>query len=194
MSIFLISSAQNDHNMLILWIILGTIGGILTLMLMVAALSKKSYALERTIVVNKNKADTFYFVTSLQNQDRFSKWANLDPAMKKEYVGIDRSVGFISKWESTHKQVGQGEQEITNIVDGERMECELRFLKPMRAVAQAYFTVTEISENQTKVTWGFTSRMPYPFNIFLIIMNMEKMLGNDFEEGLVTMKRLLETV
>lgn len=178
--------------MLILWIVLGSLGGLIALILLLAAVMKKGYSLERSITVDKPLAETFDFISSIQNQYKWSKWANLDPNMKKSYTGTDKTVGFISKWESPHKNVGAGEQEIKKIIPNQRMEMEMRFLKPMRSTSQGYFTTTAVGENQTKVAWGFTGKMPYPFNFILAIMNMEKMLGNDFEEGLANMKKMLE--
>lgn len=178
--------------MMILWIVLSTIGGIIVLVLLIAAITKKSYGVERSIVVNKPLEETFHAMSSLEFQDSWSKWANLDPNMKKQYIGTDRTVGFISRWESPQKNVGEGEQEITKIIPNQRMETEIRFMKPMKAVCPGYFDTVAVGENQTKVTWGFNGKMPYPFNLFLLIMNMEVQLGKDFEEGLETMKQKLE--
>lgn len=179
--------------MIILWIVLGAIIGLIVLILIIAAFTKKDYSVERTIIVEKSKEETFDFLKSLRNQDSFSKWAGLDPNMKKEYIGTDGTVGFISKWESDHKQVGHGEQEIKKLIEGERIESELRFLKPFRGIAHAYMTTTALSANETTVVWGFNSRMNYPMNILLVFMNMEKMIGDDFSLGLGNMKKLVES-
>ncbi|HLP53491.1 MAG TPA: SRPBCC family protein [Fluviicola sp.] len=178
--------------MMILWIVLGAIVGLIALVLIAALFVKRDYSVERTIVVGKSNDETFNFLKLLRNQDRFSKWANIDPNMKKEYVGTDGTTGFISKWESDHKQVGHGEQEIKRIVEGERIESELRFLKPFAAVANGYMTTTPVSENETRVAWGFNSRMNYPMNILLVAMSMEKVLAKDFDEGLSNMKKIIE--
>ena len=178
--------------MMILWIVLGAIGGLIVLVLLLAAGTRKDYNLERSIVVNKNLEDTYHFISSIETQDSWSKWANLDPNMKKQYIGTDRTVGFISKWDSDHKNVGSGEQESKKLVPNEKVETEMRFLKPFKSVAHGYFTTTAVNENQTKVAWGFKARMPYPFNLMMVMMNMEKMLGNDFEEGLANMKKKIE--
>ena len=178
--------------MMILWIVLGSIGGLIVLILLLAAVMKKGYGIERSIVVDKPLDETFHFISSIETQDSWSKWANLDPDIKKQYIGTDRTVGFTSKWDSEHKNVGSGEQEIKKLIPNERMETEMRFLKPFRSVAHGYFTTTAVNENQTKVAWGFTGNFPYPFNIMMAVMNMEKMLGNDFEEGLANMKKKIE--
>ncbi|MDH4471281.1 MAG: SRPBCC family protein [Fluviicola sp.] len=179
--------------MIILWMVLSTLLGLIILVLIIAAFTKKDYSVERTIVVDKSNEETFAFLKSLRNQDRFSKWASLDPNMKKEYIGTDGTVGFISKWESDHKQVGHGEQEIKKLIEGQRIESELRFLKPFPGIAHAYMTTTALSANETTVVWGFNSRMNYPMNILLLVVNMEKMIGNDFTIGLTNMKKLVES-
>lgn len=178
--------------MMIVWIILGSLGGLIALILIIAAFSKKDFAVERTTVVNKPISETFDFLSSLETQDKWSKWTQLDPDMKKTYIGTDKTVGFISRWESQHKQVGEGEQEIKKLVPNQRIETELRFMKPMKSIANAYFTLAEAGENQTKVAWGFTSTTPWPFNVFMLFFNMENAIGKDFDEGLSNMKKLIE--
>ncbi|AEA44573.1 SRPBCC family protein [Fluviicola taffensis] len=178
--------------MMIVWIILGAIGGLIALVFIIAAFSKKDFAVERTITVNKPLPETYDFLTSLQKQDLWSKWTQLDPDMKKTYIGTDKTVGFISKWESQHKKVGEGEQEIKKLIPNQRIENEIRFLKPMQSSANVYFTVNAVNESQTKVAWGFNSKTPFPFNVFMLLVNMENLVGKDFEEGLGNMKKNIE--
>jgi len=179
--------------MMIVWIILGAIGGLIVLVLLIAAFSKKDFRVERTITVNKPLPEAYDFLTSLKNQDQWSKWTLMDPNMKKEYIGTDKTVGFISKWESPMKQVGEGEQQIKKLIPNQRIESEIRFMKPMKSIANAYFTVAEEGEGRTRVAWGFTSRTPWPFNAFMLFFNMENAVGKDFEEGLGNMKRMIES-
>lgn len=177
---------------MILWIVLGSIGGLIVLLLLIAAVMKKGYAVERSIIVDKPLDVTYHHMSSLEFQDSWSKWANIDPDMKKQYIGTDRTVGFTSKWSSPHKSVGEGEQEITKLIPNERMETEIRFFKPFKATCPGYFNVKAVNENQTKVEWGFSGNMPYPMNIMLGLMKMEATLGKDFEEGLQNMKKKIE--
>jgi hypothetical protein len=93
--------------------------------------------------------EVFDYVRLLNNQDNFSKWATMDPAMKKSFSGTDGTVGFVSAWESKKKDVGKGEQEIIKITEGQRIDYELRFKEPFEATDLAYITTEPISENQT---------------------------------------------
>lgn len=160
--------------------------------LVIAIFTKKDYAVEREIVINKNKTEVFAYIKQLKNQDNYSKWALMDPNMKKEFRGTDGQVGCVSAWDSEADSVGKGEQEIIKITEGERIDFELRFLEPFEATDFAYMTTETIGENQTKVKWGFTGKMSYPMNFMLLIMNMEEMLGGDLQIGLNNLKVVLE--
>ncbi len=172
-------------------ILLGLLG-IVALLLIIAMFLKKDYAVVREINISKPKQEVFNYIKFLKNQDKYSKWATMDPNMKKEYKGTDGTVGFISAWDSKQDDVGKGEQEIKKITEGERMDFELRFIKPFEAKDQAYMTTEALDTTRTKVKWGFNGRMNYPMNLFLVVMNMDEMLGNDLATGLANLKQNLE--
>ena len=160
--------------------------------LVTALFIKKEYAVEREIVINKPKQVVFDYVKYLKNQDNYSKWANMDPDMKKTYRGTDGTVGFVSAWESENEDVGKGEQEIKKITDGERIDFELRFLEPFESTEPAYMMTESAGEGQTRVKWGFNGHMAYPMNLMLLFMNFEDMIGNDLSTGLTNLKAVLE--
>lgn len=159
---------------------------------MVALFVEKNYAVEEEIVINKPKSEVFEYIKHLKNQDNFSKWSSMDPNMKKSYTGTDGTVGFVSAWESNNENVGAGEQEILKITEGERIDFELRFIKPFESTQAAYMTTEAVSENQTKVKWGFSGKMSYPMNLMLLFMDFEEMIGKDFQEGLRNLKTIVE--
>ena len=173
------------------WILLSIVS-IIAVLLFIAVFVEKEYSVEREIVINKPTQTVYDYVVLLKNQNNYSKWASTDPNMEKTYQGVDGTVGFVSAWKSEDKNVGVGEQEITKIDAGKRIEYELRFTKPMEDKNMAYMTVDSISENQTKVKWGFNGRMSYPSNLMLLFLNFDKMLGGDFEYGLSQLKSILE--
>lgn len=160
--------------------------------LITALFVKKEYTVLREITISRSKADVFAYIKLLKNQENYSKWAQMDTKMKKTYQGTDGTVGFISGWESTNKDVGKGEQEIKKITDGERIDYELRFLEPFQGTEQAFMAVESVSADQTKVKWGFNGHMAYPMNIMMLFMNFEEMIGKDFETGLNGLKQILE--
>jgi hypothetical protein len=173
----------------ILLLFLAALAGIA---LITALFVKKEYSVERSVSINKSEDFVFDYIKFLKNQDNFSVWSKLDPGMKKEYRGTDGTVGFISAWDSPVKQVGKGEQEIIRIDAENRIDYEIRFLKPVKSTDNAYLTLESVNDSTTIVKWGFFGRMNYPMNLMLAFMNMDAMLGKDLASGLNNLKTILE--
>lgn len=171
----------------ILFFILFLVGAALITALFVS----KNLDVERQIVINKPKPQVFDYVKLLKNQNNYSVWAKMDPNMKTNFTGTDGAVGFISAWEG-NKDVGKGSQIITSIVEGDKIETDLKFIEPWESTAKAYMITNAVNDSTTKVVWGFKSKMAYPMNITKLFMNMEKMLGDDYEKGLANLKLVLE--
>ncbi len=165
---------------------------IIAIPLVVALFTKKDYHIEREMVINKPKQQVFDYIKLLKNQNYYSKWNLKDPNAKMDYKGTDGTVGFVSSWDSQVKEVGKGEQEITKITEGERVDMDLRFSKPHEDKATAYMQAESITANQTKVKWGLDGHMDYPMNFMLVAMNFDKMLGDDLTTGLTNLKGILE--
>lgn len=173
------------------WILI-IIAIVVIIPLLVALFVEKDYALERDIVINRPSQEVFDYIKYLKNQDVYSKWNQMDPDMKSTYTGTDGTVGFISAWEGD-KNVGKGEQEIIRIVEGERVDTQLRFIEPFESVSDAYMITESLGDDQTRVIWGFSGRMSYPMNLFLLVMDMEESIGADYDHGLQNLKDILET-
>lgn len=167
------------------------LAGIVLLILILGAIAPKTYNVSRSIEIAQPKSKVFENLRFLKNQDQWSPWNKKDPNMEKKFTGTDGEVGATSYWNG-NKDVGEGEQEITMIVDGERIESELRFLKPWKSTSDAYLMTEEVNGNTTKVTWGFSGKNKFPFSIMMLFMNMDKAVGKDFEEGLASLKDILE--
>lgn len=163
--------------------------GIVTVIVILALVAPTDFRVEREVIINRPKAEVFAYIRSLKNQDNWSIWAMKDPSMKKEFRGTDETVGFVSAWEG-NKDVGKGEQEIKKIIEGERMEFELRFEKPFKATNDAYMVTEAVNGNQAKVRWGFSGKSPRPMNI--MSMFMKGVIVRDFDTGLSNLKKILE--
>jgi hypothetical protein len=170
-------------------------GLVLLLIVAIAALvflTKTEYKVEREITINKPRADVFAYAKMLKNQNEWGPWVKQDPNIKLTYKGNDGEPGFISAWESNMENVGVGEQEIKKLDDGKRIDSELRFKKPFESTSDAYMTMEDAGPNATKVRWGFSGSMPRPMNLLLLVMDMDKEVGKDFEAGLLNLKTILE--
>jgi uncharacterized protein YndB with AHSA1/START domain len=168
------------------------IASIIALPFIIALFIKSDYAVERKVTINQPKEEVFNYVKQLKNQDNFSKWASMDPNMKKSYRGIDGTIGFVSAWDSENEEVGKGEQEIISISPNQRIDFELRFLSPFESTSPAYMTTTTLTADKTTISWGFTGNMDYPMNLMFLFMDFEQIIGDDLQTGLNNLKIILE--
>lgn len=178
--------------MKILKIVVALFGFLIAVILIIGLISPKDYTIVREVIIDRPHQEVYDYAKYLKNHDNFSKWSSMDPNMKKEYKGTDGTVGFISSWESDNKNVGKGEQEIIAIDEGKRIDYQLRFFEPFESSDKAYMTFEPINANQTKVQWAFDGHMDFPMNTMMLFMDMEKMIGDDFEAGLDNLKKILE--
>lgn len=169
-----------------------TLISLLSLFLLIAAFVNGNYEVSRSVIIYKPTPEVFTYVSHIRNQEAYSVWAKKDPHSEKSYTGSDASVGFVAKWKSKIKDVGQGEQEIIKVTPGKRIDTELRFKEPYESTNYAYMETTALDEAETKVTWNFAGKVSYPMNISLLFLNMEITVGKQLNEGLVNLKTILE--
>jgi hypothetical protein len=163
--------------------------GIIALLLIIALFMKKGHYVKREIVINAPRQKVFDYVKLLKNQDEFNKHAMAGPDRKKEFRGTDGTVGYVYAW-SGNKNAGVGEKEIKNIIDGKKIEMEIRFIKPMAVRASIIMETESLSDNQTKVYWSNAGTLNYPINILIPIM--ERSVAKDMDSSLLTLKNILE--
>ncbi|MGZ4033448.1 MAG: SRPBCC family protein [Bacteroidia bacterium] len=169
--------------------ILLIVAGIITLLLIIALFMKRGHYVNREIIIHAPRQKVFDYVKLLKNQETFSKWAAADSERKKEFKGTDGTVGFIYAW-SGNKNAGEGEKEIKNIIEGKRIETEIRFVKPIAAIANVIMETESLSDDQTKVCWSNASSLKYPLNI--MVPMVEKMIAKEMDISLSTLKKILE--
>ncbi|MCW3075842.1 MAG: hypothetical protein JWO32_451 [Bacteroidetes bacterium] len=173
----------------ILFIILVAVASIISLLLLIALFMKKKHYVKRDIIINAPRQRVFDYLKMLKNQDTFNKNAMMAPDRKKEFKGTDGEVGFIYAW-SGDKNAGVGEKEIKNIIDGQRIEIEIRFIKPMTVTALITIETESLADNQTKVSWSNAGVLPYPVNMMIPVV--EKSVAKDMYSSLTTLKNILE--
>jgi hypothetical protein len=174
-------------NLLII-IILG-IAGIIVLLLIIALLLKRQHYVNREIIINAPREKVFDYLKLLKNQDKFNTGSMADSDRIKEFKGTDGTVGYIYAWKG-NKNAGEGEKEIKNIIEGKRIETEIRFVKPMSAIASIIMETESLSDNRTKVNWSNAGTLKYPMNLLVPIV--ENHVAKDMDISLTTLKTILE--
>ena len=169
--------------------ILLAVAGIIALLLLIALFMKKEHYVNREIIINAPRQKVFDYLKLLKNQDKFNKHAMAGLDRKREFKGTDGTAGYIYAWKGD-KNAGEGEKEIKNIIEGKKIETEIRFIKPMRAIASIIMETESLPGNQTKVCWSNAGTLGYPINI--MIPMMERHVAKDMDVSLLTLKNILE--
>ncbi len=169
--------------------ILLIVAGIIALLLLLALFMKREHYVKREIIINAPRQKVFDYLKLLKNQDEFNKWAMADPVRDKEFKGTDGTVGFTISWNG-NKDVGEGEKEIMNIIEGKKIETQIRFVRPMATTANVTMETESLSDNQTKVYMSNAGTLKYPLNIMIPIA--EKRFPKDMDISLATLKSILE--
>jgi carbon monoxide dehydrogenase subunit G len=120
---------------------------------------------------------------------QWSPWEKLDPNMKKFFSGPPSGVGSSYAWEGNSK-AGAGRMEITE-ASPTKVTIKLDFLKPFEAHNFVDFLLEPKGES-THVTWSMHGPNPFMAKVMQVFMNMDKVLGKDFESGLASLKSVAE--
>lgn len=171
-------------------IIGGVIGSLVLIVLILGLFAPTETHVERSVVINAPKDFVWERMNTLAAMQRWSPWVELDPTQETTFEGEDGAVGSIMHWKG-NDQVGSGSQEIISAEDG-NLRTKLMFIEPFESEAEASLTVTE-ENGQTTATWGFDGVSAYPMNVMNLFMNMDDMLGPDFEKGVNKLKEIVET-
>ncbi len=162
------------------------LGAVVVIFAVYVATRPSEYKVERSLVVNAPASEIFPRVATFQKWTTWSPWAHLDPGMKVEYSGPKGGVGSVYYWKGNDK-VGEGRMTVTGATQDWLVEIKLDFIKPWEQTSKTSFTF-QPEGSGTKVTWSMTGERDFVGKLFGIFMDMDKMVGPDFEKGLLALK------
>lgn len=122
------------------------------------------------------------YVNDFHKWPEWSPWEKLDPAMKRDFSGAPAGTGAAYHW-SGNSDVGEGQMTITDSRPAQSVTIRLEFLKPFAATSTSQFDFTP-SGSGTNVTWAMNGHNNFMAKAFSAFMDMDKMVGADFEKGL----------
>ncbi len=152
-------------------------------------MTQNTFRIERSTTMSAPAEKIFPLIEDFHAWSRWSPYDKLDPAMQKTYSGPPRGVGAAYEWAG--KKAGAGTMEITRAAAPSNVTIALTFTRPMKAQNTSEFLL-EPSGEGTRVTWRMTGQVTLMSRIFGLFVDMDKMVGKDFEAGLATMKAIAE--
>jgi uncharacterized protein YndB with AHSA1/START domain len=168
---------------------------LLLLVLLVIALSAAHPAeiyVTRSVTIDAPPARIFDHVNDFHKWEAWSPWHKLDPHAKYTYEGPSAGAGAVVKWVG-NDHVGEGSMTILESVPNERIKIKLQFFKPFEDTSETMF-IFQAKEDKTEVIWSMTGERNLLFKAMCVAMNMnmEKMVGDSYAEGLANIKAVAE--
>ena len=171
--------------------ILIALAAIVVVLVAVVAVQPSEFRVTRTATISAPAADVFAQVNDFHHWQAWSPWAKLDPAAKATFEGPRAGPGAIFSWAGNDK-VGEGRMTLTESRPSELIRIKLDFVKPMEGTSTTEFTFKPAGD-QTAVTWTMTGHRNFVAKAVCLFMDIDKMVGGDFEKGLANLKSVVET-
>lgn len=171
--------------------IIGIVVAVAIVGILVFAMTKPdTFRVQRAASIKAPPEKVFALINDFKAWGAWSPWEKKDPAMKRTFGAISAGKGAKYAWDG-NKEVGQGSMEITEAVPSSKIALNLDFLKPFEAHNIVEFTLAAQGDTTT-VTWVMHGPANFMSKLIQVFMNMDSMVGKDFEAGLANLKTAAE--
>ncbi len=141
-----------------------------------------TYTVERSRTIQATPDAIRPLLSNFRNWRLWSPWEEVDKDLHRAYSGSHAGVGAHYAWAGNRK-AGAGSMEITEM-DERKIVIALHFLKPFKSRNTTSFLLHPVGEGATEVTWHMEGPRPLLMKLMGPLLNVEKMVGGDFEKGL----------
>jgi carbon monoxide dehydrogenase subunit G len=155
-----------------------------------AATKPDTFRVQRAASIKAPPEKIFPFLNDLHNFASWSPYEKKDPAMKRTQSGAPSGKGSVYEWDGD-RNVGAGRLAIANASPPSKLTLNLDMFRPLEAHNMVVFTLEPKGES-TNVTWAMDGKVPYLAKIVHVFLNVDKMVGQDFEAGLANLKAVAE--
>jgi Polyketide cyclase / dehydrase and lipid transport len=174
----------------IIAVIAVVLGLAIAIVLIIAATKPNTFSVQRATLVKAPAEKIFPFINDFHQWGSWSPYEHKDPAMKRTYGGAASGKGAVYAWDGD-RNVGSGRMEILDASAPAKIVIKLDFFTPFEGHNTAEFTMLPQGD-ATNLTWLMHGPAPFMAKIMHVFMNIDRMVGKDFEIGLANLKRLTE--
>ena len=155
-----------------------------------AATKPDTFTIQRSATIKAPPERVFGLINDFPSWRKWSPWEDIDPDLKRAYSGTPSGKGAVYEWDGT--KAGAGRMEILDAPAPRKVTIKLDFIRPFEAHNTAEFTL-QPQGDATAVTWAMRGKNIFIGKVMSIFMDMDKMVGKDFEKGLQSLKAASET-
>ena len=173
---------------MLLYILIG-LAVIIAAIIIAASAKPDTVHYERSIIIHAPPERILTHLVDFHKWGAWSPWEKMDPGMKREYSGAASGKGATYAWSGNGK-AGEGSMEVMEVTTN-AVNVDLRFIKPFRNECVIRFRCIPEAAN-TKLTWTMNGPNLFMGKVMGLFINMDRMIGKDFESGLVELKKQAE--
>jgi uncharacterized protein YndB with AHSA1/START domain len=156
----------------------------------VVAVQPSEFRVARSTTIAAPAPAVFAQVNDFRQWPAWSPYDKLDPAMKKTYDGPASGTGASYAW-AGNSNAGVGRATITESRPNELVRIKLDFEQPFAGTALAEFRFKPEGD-RTVVEWSLAGTNNFVAKAVHLFMNMDRMVGGQFEDGLAQLKSVAE--
>jgi uncharacterized protein YndB with AHSA1/START domain len=158
--------------------------------LIYAATRPDDFSVQRSVSIKAEPAKIYPMLVDFRQWPAWSPWEKLDPTMKRTLSGATTGPGAVYAWDGSGK-VGAGRMEIKDAAAPSKVVIQLDFIRPFEGHNITDFTLAPRADS-TEVTWLMRGPAPFVSKLMGVFVDMDKMIGKDFEAGLANLKAAAE--
>jgi uncharacterized protein YndB with AHSA1/START domain len=163
---------------------------LILIFVVIVALQPGEFRITRSTTIQAPREVVYDQVSDFRKWEAWSPWAKLDPNAKNSFDGPSGEKGSKFSWAGNEK-IGEGKMEIVETKPPEHVRMSLEFVKPHPGIAMTDFDLKSKGED-TELTWTMSGKNGFVEKAVCLFMNMDKMIGGDFERGLADIKKISE--
>lgn len=174
-----------------LFVGLGVLFTVFAVLALIIANQPGEFTITRAQTIAAAPQEVFEHIHDFKKFQNWSPWAKLDPNVVMTYEGPPTGPGTKFKW-SGNEQVGEGQMTLVESKPPEQAKMKLEFVRPFEDTADVQFDLKPEGAGSTNVSWSMSGKRGFIEKAMCMVMDMDKMIGTDFEKGLASLKSLVE--
>jgi hypothetical protein len=162
------------------------VGGVL----IAAAMRPDTFRVQRSADIKAAPETIFPLINDLHRFNGWNPFERKDPNLKRSYSGPESGKGAAYAFDGD-SNVGKGSLEILDSAPASKVTMALRMREPFQVDNKVDF-ILQAKADAAEVTWAMQGAVPYFAKIIHLFIDMDRMVGTEFEAGLASLKAIAE--
>lgn len=153
------------------------------------AMQPADYKVERSVDIDAPAEVVFAQIADFNRWPEWNPWQKLEPTQTVTIEGEPLRAGHSHAWKGD--KTGAGKMTIQQIRTNRQVDILLEFTEPMQSEAATALVISPAGDG-VSVTWAMAGENDFMGKLFDVLMDVEAMVGDSYEQGLADLKTVAE--